>query len=117
MFCLMTNHVHLLIETPQPNLGLGMSRLHGDYARAFNHRHGTVGHVFQGRYGAVRITDDAQLVATVRYLDENPSKAGLVTLAQHWPWCSSAALRGRHVASWLAIDRLGELLPKGAWPL
>src|SRR5690242_13743227 len=53
-YCLMTNHVHLLLETPEPNLSHGMQQLHGGYALSFNARHGRIGHVFQGRYGAVR---------------------------------------------------------------
>src|SRR3954454_20748947 len=48
-YCLMSNHVHLLLETPEPNLGRGMQRAHGTYARLFNRRHARVGHVFQGR--------------------------------------------------------------------
>ena len=51
-YCLMDNHVHLLIETPEANLGAGMQWLHGLYGRSFNDRHGRSGHVFQGRYGA-----------------------------------------------------------------
>jgi hypothetical protein len=113
MFCLMTNHVHLLIETPAPNLGVGMSRFHGDYARRFNDRHGTNGHVFQGRYGAVRVKDDAQLITVVRYLDRNPREAGLATDSAPWPWCSSSALRGGAGPSWLATNRLFELVPDG----
>ena len=48
-YCLMGNHIHLLIETPKPNLRDGMQRFHGDYAQRFNRRHKRVGHVFQGR--------------------------------------------------------------------
>jgi putative transposase len=122
-FCLMTNHVHLLVETPEPNLGVGMSRLHGDYAQGFNERHGTKGHVFQGRYGAVRVRDDAQLVTVIRYLDNNPREGGL---PPDWPWCSPTPLRGGPGPPWLALERLRALLPggrieldepKGAWPL
>ena len=47
-FCLMDNHVHLLVETPDANLGTGMQRLHSDYAQQFNQRHGRSGHVFRG---------------------------------------------------------------------
>lgn len=60
-YCLMGNHVHLLVETPEANLAVGMQRLQGDYARTFNQRYKTVGHLFQGRYGSVRIRSDRQL--------------------------------------------------------
>ena len=50
----MDNHMHLLIETPQPNLGEGMQRLHGDFGRGFNRRHARSGHVFQGGSGRRR---------------------------------------------------------------
>lgn len=108
--CLMTNHLHLLVETPEPNLGVGMRELHGDYALMFNRRHGMVGHLFQGRYGAVRIKDDAHLITIVRYIDRNPAEAGL---PRNWPWSSSGPLRGSPAPPWLALDRLTALLPQG----
>src|SRR3712207_7313843 len=74
-YCLMDNHVHLLVETPRPNLGSGMQRLHGDYALLFNRRHERRGHLFQGRYGAKRVRDDAQLVTVLRYIADNPVEA------------------------------------------
>src|SRR5689334_17674881 len=49
-YCLMPNHVHLLIETPKPNLGNGMQLLQGRYARAFNEKYGRKGHRFETRY-------------------------------------------------------------------
>src|SRR5687768_3109849 len=85
-YCLMSNHIHLLVETPRPNLGIGMQRLHGDYALAFNKRHSLAGHVFQGRYGANRIKDDEQLITVVQYIAANPVKAGLCVHAADWPW-------------------------------
>ena len=109
-YCLMGNHVHLLIETPRPNLGSGMRKLHGKYGLRFNQRHGFVGHVFQGRYGAVRITDDEHLVTVLRYIDGNPVEAGL---GSDWPWCSSLGLRGGPAPPWLALGRLPALLPSG----
>lgn len=112
-FCLMTNHVHLLIETPQCNLGIGMRHLHSDYALAFNKRHGFAGYLFQGRYGSVRIVDDAQMIAVVRYIDRNPAEAALASRGADWPWCSSGALRGGPAPPWLALDRLVTLLPEG----
>src|SRR5262245_54441616 len=67
-YCLMDNHVHLLIETPEQNLGAGMQRLHGRYARVLNQRRKRSGHVFQGRYGSTRVDTESQLWATVRYI-------------------------------------------------
>jgi REP element-mobilizing transposase RayT len=112
LFCLMTNHLHLLIETPEANLGRGMSKLHGTYAPVFNRRHGVTGHLFERRYGDVPIKDDAHLITIVRYLDDNPVKGGIVTAPEEWPWCSSAALRGAARPTWLRIDRLFELIPE-----
>jgi putative transposase len=109
-YCLMGNHVHLLIETTTPNLGQGMQRLHGGYAQVFNHRYGRCGHLFQGRYGAVRVTSDAQLATTVAYIATNPVSAGVVDLAEAWPWSSHRAMAGDATAPWLARERLWELL-------
>ena len=69
--------MHLIIETPKPNLSDGMQRFHGDYAQLFNRRHTRSGHLFQRRYEAVGIEDDAQLWTTVRYIVNNPVEAGL----------------------------------------
>jgi len=54
-YCLMENHYHLLIETPEGNLSIGMRQLNGVYTQTFNRRHGRVGHLLQGRYKAVLI--------------------------------------------------------------
>jgi REP-associated tyrosine transposase len=105
-FCLMQNHVHLLIETPDANLGTGMQRLHSDYAQQFNQRHGRSGHVFQGRYGAVSVSSDEQLWGVAAYLAMNPVKAGLCDTPEEWPWSSHAAtVRGAGPA-WLDDARL-----------
>lgn len=109
-FCLMENHVHLLVETPKANLGAGMQRLHGDYARFFNKRHGASGHVFQGRYGAVRVTTNEQLLVTAAYIAHNPVEAGLCDRPEQWPWSSSAAEAREWTPRWLAVDRLRALL-------
>ena len=65
-YCLMDNHVHFLVETVEPNLGRGMQRLHGGFAQRFNKRHGTTGHVFERRYGAVVITTASALASMTR---------------------------------------------------
>jgi REP element-mobilizing transposase RayT len=113
-YCLMRNHVHLLIETPEPNLGAGMQRLHGVYAQTVNERHGWKGHVFQGRYGAERVKSDAQLLVTARYIARNPVAASLCREAREWPWSSHAAVVGGVAAPrWLDVGRL--LAFFGAW--
>ena len=105
-FCLMENHVHLLIETPEANLGAGMQRLHSDYAHQFNLRHGRSGHVFQGRYGAVRVKSDEQLWAVAAYVAMNPVEAGLCDEPEEWCWGSHAAALSGHVPAWLDIEGL-----------
>jgi REP element-mobilizing transposase RayT len=110
-YCLMDNHVHLLIETPQPNLGVGMQVLQGDYTRRFNERHGTVGHVFQGRYGAGRLRNEAHLWQAVSYVVCNPVDAGIVAAPEAWRWGSHAAATGEAPRPhWLDTARLLELL-------
>ena len=105
-YCLMNNHVHLLLETPEPNLSSGMQRLHGSYAGVFNSRHGRCGHLFQGRYGAVRISSDRQLCATAAYLARNPVEAGLCARPEDWPWCSYRRLVLAADHAWLDSRRL-----------
>ena len=105
-YCLMDNHVHLLIETPVANLGRGMQWFHGHYARRFNNRHGGVGHLFQGRYGAVRAKSGSQLQAAAAYIACNPSEAGLCQAPDGWSWSSHAVALAGRVPRWLAFDRL-----------
>jgi REP element-mobilizing transposase RayT len=105
-YCLMDNHVHLLIETPTANLGAGMQWFHGHYARRFNDRHGGVGHLFQGRYGAVRATSTSQLQAAAAYIACNPTEAGMCPTPDAWSWSSHAVALAGWLPRWLAFDRL-----------
>ena len=89
-YCLMPNHVHLLVETPEPNLPTGMQWLHGRYGRYFNDRHDRCGHLFQGRYKAVRQKSDEQLWHVMRYIALNPVKAGLCNRPRDYRWSSSS---------------------------
>src|SRR6266550_1709297 len=61
-YCLMTNHYHLVIETPDGNLAKGMRQLNGVYTQNFNRRHGRIGHVFQGRYKAILVQKETYLL-------------------------------------------------------
>jgi REP-associated tyrosine transposase len=105
-YCLMDNHVHLLIETPLANLAPGMQRLHGVYAQKHNARHGRSGHLFQGRYGSVRIRSDAQLWTAVAYIVRNPVEAGLCADPDGWPWSSHRATLAGRAPPWLHVARL-----------
>lgn len=106
-YCLMTNHYHLMIETPAPNLARGMRQLNGVYTQRFNRRHGRIGHVFQGRYKAIVVQKDAHLLELCRYVVLNPVRAGLVQRVQDWPWSSYRATVGQHAEpDWLTTDWL-----------
>ena len=84
----MTNHYHLLMQTPEANLARGMRQLNGVYAQGFNRRHGRVGHLFQGRYGARLVQADEHLRAAARYIVRNPVRAGLCREPLGWRWSS-----------------------------
>ena len=88
-YCLMTNHVHLLIQTFEPNLGRGMHALHGLYARLFNERYERVGHLFQNRFGSRQVHDEVQLARVAAYIFENPVAAGLCATPDEWAWTGS----------------------------
>ena len=90
-WCLMPNHFHLLLETPQANLSVFMQRLLTRYARYFNRRHHYVGHVFQGRYEAILCDRESYFMELVRYIHLNPyrvkNKKWKVP-ETGWPWSS-----------------------------
>src|SRR5690606_34912418 len=67
-YSLMSNHYHLLIETPESNLSLGMRQLNGVYTQRFNRAHQRVGHVFQGRYKAILVDKESYLLELARYI-------------------------------------------------
>lgn len=93
-YCLMSNHYHLLAQTPEPNLARGMRQLNGVYAQSFNRRHGRVGHLLQGRYSARLVQADEHLLATARYIVRNPVRAGLCRHPREWRWSSQRATLG-----------------------
>jgi putative transposase len=101
-YCLMTNHVHLLVRTREPNLGEGMQRLHSLYAQGFNQRHGRVGHLFQDRYGSSRLWSEARVRHIARYIAANPVAAGLCADAADWEWGSFGAIASGESPQWLA---------------
>ncbi len=104
-YCLMDNHYHLLLETPDGNLSQGMRDLNGNYAQSFNSRHDRVGHLFQGRYKAIVVEKEVYLCELAKYIANNPVKEGLVKSADEWVWGSHQATIGKTEApSWLTTD-------------
>jgi REP element-mobilizing transposase RayT len=104
-FCLMDNHYHILIETPDGNLSRGMRQLNGVYTQAFNRRYDTAGHIFQGRFKAILVEKEVYLLQLSRYLVMNPVRAGMVEQPAHWKWSSYPATAGmRKVPSYLTVD-------------
>jgi hypothetical protein len=100
----MGNHYHLLAQTPEPNLARGMRQLNGVYAQGFNRRHGRVGHLLQGRYGARLVQEDGHLLAAVRYIVRNPVRAGLCSSPGGWRFSSHRATLGEEPAGFLDTD-------------
>jgi putative transposase len=93
-YCLMQNHYHLVVQTPNADLSAGMQAINGEYAQWFNRDHGFVGHVFQGRFKAILVESDWHLLELARYLAMNPVRAGLCFSPSQWPWSSFGEVVG-----------------------
>lgn len=93
-YCLMDNHYHLVVETPRPNLPIGMRQLNGLHAQRFNRRHRRCGHVFQARYRSILVERESHLLEVVRYVVLNPVRAAICTDPKAYPWSSHPATAG-----------------------
>ncbi|MBI2247551.1 MAG: transposase [Armatimonadetes bacterium] len=87
-YALMSNHVHLALQTTQPNVSAMVRWLHTRHARQFNRRHGRINHLFGERFHSKVITDDLYLLEVTLYLHLNPVEAGLVAHPADYPWTS-----------------------------
>jgi REP element-mobilizing transposase RayT len=87
-YCLMTNHYHLMIETPDGNLSTGIHRLNSVYANYFNWKHERVGHLFQGRFNAIIVQKESYLLELCRYIVLNPVRARIVNEPMDYEWSS-----------------------------
>jgi REP element-mobilizing transposase RayT len=94
-YCLMNNHYHLLLETPEANLSTAMRNLNGTYAQGFNRRHGRVGHLFQGRFKSHLVERETYLLVVCRYIVLNPVRGNLVPTPSDWIWSSYRAQAGQ----------------------
>jgi len=106
-YCQMTNHYHLIVETPDGNLSRGMRQLNGVYTQRFNQHYGVSGHLFQGRYKAILVQQESYLLELSRYVILNPLRARMVDTLDEWPWSSYLAMTGVSSApNWLDVDWL-----------
>ena len=109
-YCLMGNHYHLVVETPEPTLSRGLRRLHGTYTQYFNRRHRRVGHVLQGRFKSLLVEKENYLQELCRYVVLNPVRARLVQTTQDWPWSSYGQTVGLQPApAWLDASAVLQL--------
>ncbi|MDD3023782.1 MAG: transposase [Syntrophomonadaceae bacterium] len=93
-YCLMNNHVHLLMKENKDTVSRTMSRIGTSYAKWYNQKYSRSGHVFQGRYGSECVEDDKYLLTVARYIHNNPVKAGLVRELEAYRWSSIHAYTG-----------------------
>jgi putative transposase len=106
-YCLMENHYHLVMQTPETNLSTGLQWLNSRYAALFNAKYGLTGHLFQGRFHSVAVESDSHLLELSRYLATNPVRAGLCTRPEDWTWGSYGAVIGSaSPPHFLKVDRV-----------
>jgi putative transposase len=104
-YVFMSNHYHLLLETPEATLSRGMHYLNSVYTQRLNRKYGRVGHLFQGRFHGVLIEREGHLLEVARYVVLNPVRAGLVDSPEDWRWSNYRATAGLAPApAWLQVD-------------
>jgi REP element-mobilizing transposase RayT len=103
-YCLMSNHLHLLLERRADTVGKIMQRLLTGYSQYYNRRHRHVGHVFQGRHKAILCQSDGYLAELVRYIHLNPVRARMVEAAENYPHSSQRAYLGFEPACAVDVD-------------
>jgi putative transposase len=109
-FCLMTNHVHLLVETAEISLSKIIQNIAFRYAKRINKKFTRTGHLFHGRFYASHISDEKYILAVLRYIHMNPIKAGMVTKLYDYRWCSHRAYLKIDKINWLTTNKLLSLL-------
>jgi len=110
-YCLMPNHYHLLVQTPDGNLSRCMRHINGLYTQRFNRFHGEDGQLFRGRYKAVLVEEDSYLLEVLRYIHRNPLRAGIVDTLDDFTWSSHRAYLSKAKKwKWLHRDLLSGML-------
>lgn len=105
-FCLMGNHLHLMLEPKTIPLAIGVHRFAGRYAQYFNGRYKKRGYVFQGRFRSIIVQDGLYIRRLVRYIHLNPVEANLVSHPGYYQWSSYNGYLGTADYTWLHKDRV-----------
>jgi REP element-mobilizing transposase RayT len=108
-YCWMTNHLHFLLQVSDEPLGGVMRDIASNYARAFQQKLQTTGHLFERRYHATLVDADSYLMELLRYIHLNPVKAGIVLRVSDYPWSSHRAYAGQGIPGWLTADFILEM--------
>lgn len=103
-YCLMTNHVHFLVQVSDMPLGRLMLRIASRYARAVQRRFHTTGHLFERRYHAILVDADEYLLELLRYIHLNPVRAKMVDEPADYPWSSHHVYLGTRADAWVTTD-------------
>lgn len=93
-WCLMNNHVHLLVKEGNENISVTMKRIAVSYAGYYHWKYRTSGHLFQGRFRSEAVEAKSSLLTVVRYIHQNPVKAGIVARPDEWKWSSCLSYYG-----------------------
>ncbi|MCP3891746.1 MAG: transposase, partial [Desulfobulbaceae bacterium] len=106
-FCLMSNHYHILLQTPLGNLSRVIRHVNGVYTQRYNRRHKFDGQLFRGRYKSILVEEDSHLVELLRYIHRNPVRAHICKSVSDYPWSSHHVYVSRSRTShWLYTDLL-----------
>lgn len=110
-YCLMSNHYHLLVHTPDGNISRCMRHINGVYTQRFNRQHKKDGQLFRGRYKSVLVDADSHLLEVLRYIHRNPLRAGLATKLDDFAWSSHHGyISNARKWNWLHKDLLLAML-------
>lgn len=105
-YCLMTNHVHLLIQANDKEVSSLMRRLHSMYAIYFNKKYNYIGHLWQDKYFPELIEDDIQMLSTSRYIHLNPLRAKMVKNPEDYQWSSYKIYIGEEKEEFISSEKI-----------
>ncbi len=103
-YCLMTNHVHLIVHIHQDSLSIVMKNINFRYARWFNHQYSRIGHLFQGRYRSIAVDDEKYLINLCHYIHFNPCKAGMTAQPDYYEWSSHQHYLSKNAPIWMEMN-------------